>query len=223
MAGKHINNAKGMICVTSKTKERIYFGICIFCVLLCAALLLSTFLGHGSIAPASAMHAPQTRLTAVETKQAPNGTMQDVTITEQQMSEAIIKYLPKNTPLRDVKIEISEGGELELEAVLGVPDLKKFAEEKGIKLGWQEKAFIKLLPETFSFEVELLCETCEEGGLLSCVPESLTLHETEFDLTKLPTGLFDNVTTAINKVLTDSGLFFNRIVFTDGALILSYQ
>lgn len=219
----HIHHAKGLICVTPKIKERIYFGICIFCVLLCVLLLFRTFTGRGAASPALAAHAPLPRVAQSGESKTPDGTAAEVTMTEQQMSEGLTRCLPQDTPLREVKVTISADGRLTLTAVLGVSEMQKFAEANGVKLGMAEKALIKLLPKTFSIKIVFRAETADDGGLLSCVPESLTLHDKEIDLTKLPTGLFHRVTDSVNQVLTDSGLFFTRIVFADGAIILAHD
>lgn len=218
----HIHSAKGLICVTPKIKERIYFGICIFCVLLCALLIFRTFTGRGPASPTLASHTPQPRVTQSGETKTP-GAASEVKMTEQQLSEGFTRCLPQDTPLREITVAISADGRLTLTAVLGVSEMQKFAEANGVKLGMAEKALIKLLPKTFSIKIVFRAETADDGGLLSCVPESLTLHDKEIDLTKLPAGLFQRVTDSVNQVLTDSGLFFTRIVFEDGAIILAHD
>ena len=218
----HIHSAKGLICVTPKIKERIYFGICIFCVLLCALLIFRTFTGRGAASPTLASHTPQPRVAQSGESKTP-GAASEVKMTEQQLSEGITRCLPQDTPLREIKVTISAEGRLTLTAVLGVSEMQKFAEANGVKLSTAEKALIKLLPKTFSIKIVFRAETSDDGGLLSCIPESLTLHDKEIDLTKLPTGLFQRVTDAVNQVLTDSDLFFTRIVFEDGAIILAHD
>lgn len=205
----------------SKTRERIYLGVTVLCVLLCALLLLSVLLDRPAFGAAAADHVPVLRPVApadaaAGAAQAPAAA--GLTVTEGKLAELIRGCLPAGFPQGAVETSIGADGAITLAMRLGRADLIDYLRAQGAALSFRQSLALRLLPRAFGVRLRLAAQS--RDGALELVPRALELDDRAIDLGGLPDGILSFAERAVGAALQAAGHDYSGVSFTDGALIL---
>lgn len=224
----------------SQTKERIYLLVMVFCLLMCAVLLISVFcdLPIAAIGPANALHAPVMRTGVVDgtdlgsvhpgggggggtpaAAQGPQTTEQGVAVTQEYLQVQMQSFIPQSFPATELEVEIEAGGSFELELVMHKDDMKQYLESCGVSMGLKQNLAMGLLPDAMAVEAVLQCTGADRAGVQLSV-EALSVNDKSVEPDFLPANIFDVLSSAINASLAYSGYEWSDVVFADGVLYL---
>ena len=210
-----------------KTKERVYLLVVVFCLLMCAVLIVNMLVGKpqggaGVSYERGSAHIPpqQRQMSEVDTQ--PPG-KDHMMISEEYFSQMLTQYLPAGFPVSEIKADIAETGKVTLTATAQKGDIEAFLKDQGVTLSAQQSVLFMFLPQTFSFEGAFQCSTGEDGGLLLVVPESISLNGSAIEIAQMPASILDAIGTAANALLVGTDYYFTDISFIDGAIKLSAQ
>ena len=213
--------------VNTKTKERIYLLIMVFCLLMCAILLISVFcdLPIVAISEVRQPHSPAVRTTGLPTNATEPPAAQlpadgdTYKITSEYLQSQMIAYIPDSFPITAVEVEITSGGIFQLDMEVSKGDLKAYLESCGIKMGLKQTIAMGMLPDALEIEAALLCTKAGRSGIQLSV-DSLAINDKTVGTGFLPENVFQVVSSSINAVLAYSGYDFSNVIFSDGAVYL---
>lgn len=207
--------------MNEKTKERAYLLICVFCVAMCAVLVLSML--NGTPVPISdgvPVHTPPDQRQMNEVQNDPLAA-ERMMVTEEYFSKMISQYLPSGFPVQEIAAEIDASGHITLQARVERKNIEKYLDANGISLNVKQQLLMSILPDAFDLTAVFACSTSEDGGTLLAVPESLALNGTAIELGELPDDLLSSIAAAANNLLIGTDYYFTSIRFTDGAIELT--
>ncbi len=200
----------------SQAKERIYLLIMVFCLLICAVLLISVFLGQPILVSTTQIHRPVLPVSMGESRLVQSGG--EVVLSEEYLEEQLMTVLPHAFLLDDLSISIQKDGVIDVEVEAQKDQFKNFLADLGVELSLSQHLFFGLLPRTLEMELVLVC-TFEEGQLL-VRPYSVGLNDEEITLDDFPAPLLAVLDEAVNTILQASGSGYDNVQFSDGAIIL---
>lgn len=207
--------------MNQKNQERAYLLICVFCVTMCAVLVLSMLNGTpvpmGSGTP---VHTPPDQRQMDEVQSAP-ATTERMMVTEEYFSKMISQYLPAGFPVKEISADIDASGLITLQARIERKNIEKYLDANGISLNFKQQLLMSVLPDAFDFTAVFACSTSEDGGTLLAVPESLALNGSAIEVGELPDDLLSSIASAANSLLLGTDYYFTSIRFTDGAIELT--
>lgn len=195
--------------MSAKTREHIYNAICIFCIILCIILIgrvaadeLTDGRGKEYI-----HHPPEVRHESNEERNI---------ISEKNLSEELKRYLGGVLPIRDIAIDVSEGGKMLLTAKASREELTDYLKSYGIESG----VAALMLPQVIDLEISVDCSYDDETGLVAIDPVGLRIGESDFSLAAFPAESFSAINNGLNKLLMASGYRLESIRFTEDGIIL---
>lgn len=206
--------------MSTKTKQKIYNGITIACVLMCLILIgrvASDELTSGKVMD---LHSPPAISLAESTKPEGDLPKDGIVIDQATIETELAKYIDDNFPLKDIKVDIKETGEITLSARASKSKLEEYLKDTGISIKGG-RIISMFLPRKIDATFKMMCECDDESGLLLISPASFFVGDIEVDMKNMPESFFSNVSEGINKLLIASGYYFTNIGFADGAIILT--
>ena len=207
--------------MNEKTKERVYLLICVFCVSMCAVLVLSMLNDTPvPIESGASEHVPPHQRQLNEVQSTP-GTAERMMITEEYFSKMLSQYLPSGFPAKQISADIDASGIITLQARIARGDIENYLESNGISLNFKQQLMISALPSDFDFSAAFACSTAPDGGTLLAVPEKLAFNGIEIEVGEIPEDLLDAIAAAANNLLLGTDYYFTDIHFTDGAIELT--
>lgn len=195
--------------MSGRTREQIYNGICIFCIVLCIILIgrvaadeLTQGRGKENI------HRPP----EVRTKD----TYEGIILTEEYVTEEIKKYLPSELPLENIEVDIAKDGLIQISGSLGKKKLEAMLEDFAVN-----RAAGVLIPgEETAFELAFKCSCDGESGLLMLEPRTLKAGDIELRADAIPVKVLNSINEGVNRLLMAAGISFCDISFSDNGIIL---
>ncbi len=210
----------------TKTKERIYLLVIVFCLMMCGVLLISVFIGKPIMAAGEAeQHTPVVRLSqaplpASAAQNAPQGAEPGgLEITGEYLAQRMSAYLPSGFPGEAVDVSITSDGSFGVGLSMTKSELKDYLKSSGISLGIRQAVAIGFMPDTIEVSAELSCKSADTYGI-RLEPKRLSINNKNVDVSFMPQNIFDVLSGAINASIAYSGYDFAGIVFLDGAVLL---
>lgn len=208
----------------SHTKERIYLLIMVFCLLMCAVLLISVFcdLPLATVGPYYENHVPVMRITPDVTTVPPPAQLagsDGFRVTAEELEGQMKSFIPQSFPTTQIDLDIQQRGAFVAALTVFKSDLKAYLEDCGVSMGIKQRFAISMLPDSLELEVSLLCASTGKN-MVQLDIEQLSVNGKSVDTDFLPSNMFDVLGGAINASLAYTGYDYSDVVFEDGAVQL---
>ncbi len=201
--------------MTTHTKEKIYHGISLFCIVLCM-WLIGQVAADELLNGRPAEHLPPLRSIGRE-EEKPRET--GLAITEEQIEGELMEYLPQGLSVGQPEVTISTDGALTLAGTVDKAVLLECFRTLGIEPPGGSLLAV-LAPKQIELEVSVQCAWMEESGDLTVTPRHMILAGNRIEGETMPKILQEGLCTTVAGVLTTGGQTFTSVRFSDGAIYL---
>ena len=204
------------MCVKKKIKEYKYTLIFIICIAVSALLCLDML--HNSKTPQSDNITQQNPSidNGKEYKYTPNGDSGVVVLNETDIEKMVVKELPGDYPLQNIKITIKENGKSYVTGEIDQRGLRTYVAKSGAQLNSYIDMALQLCPEKIKVNGEFDIGTSADGGLLLLTPRKIDAAGVNLPDGTLPQEFFDSLNESVNRALTNSGYLFQSIRIKEG-------
>ncbi|MBQ9534359.1 MAG: hypothetical protein IJU78_00740 [Clostridia bacterium] len=191
----------------SEAKERVYLLIIVFCLLMCAVLIVSVLTGRPVFVSGRSLYEPPLREQTAQL-----GAGGEYKVTEELLAEKIKEYLPDAA---EVKAEIYGSGSVNICAEMSKKALKELIKQTGTELTARHRLAMLFLPSELTLKAALECRNGEDGmpELRSC---SLWINEKSVDVDDFE-AVGKVAAGALASALRTAG-DYRSISFADGAI-----
>ncbi len=204
--------------MSTKTKEKIFSGIIIVCVLLCVLLIGRVVYGNMTKGANTPVHQPVLPHNTGAQDAAKTYSM--MVVEEDDIEDGLKKYFPEGFPIKEVDVEIEPDGTLRFESEVSKKAVTKYLAGFGIELGIKESLLAGLLPKKLDLVAKFTCSCDDDSGTLMVTPSYFKIGDYSMSTDMIPLELTQVFSSGLNKYLIDTGYFFSRIDFGDGVIKL---
>ena len=201
--------------MTTHTKEKIYHGISLFCIVLCL-WLIGQVAADELVATGAAVHLPPMRSAAGE-----EGSSQGVgfTLTEEDIEGKLMEYLPDGMTVGQPQITIGADGRVTLSGTVDKPALLECFRTMGIDPPGGSLLTV-LAPKQIDLELAVCCTGGAAQDVLHIEPQYMMLAGNRMEGEALPEVLQAELKTMLSGLLTMGERQYTSISFTEGAICL---
>ena len=202
------------------SKEKIYSGITVLCILMCGAMIVGMILGGD----ATEEHVPVLRDLSVS---ADDGIISDgddsvsggqIALTEDFVSEQLGRFLPDDFPLREPDVKIAADGIISFSGTVSKDVLRAYLKKASVDLDLKSSIALLLLPKNFDLDVSVLVSENTDGSL-NVKPYSLFLSGKSVPVSFIPQKVTSLISDSVNRLVSSIGSVIGFSGFEDGAII----
>lgn len=201
--------------MNSRVKERIYFLVMLFCLLICVALIVSVLLGKPLATINRNVHYPAMRSLMLNAGAV--STAEGRILDESSLSDSV--RLPITLSPEEVEVKIYSDGKMSLYMAVSKDACREYFDTMGFDWDIQHTIVMGMLPEVIDINLLMQVKSVE-GGDMQINVLSVFVDDKDIDLSFFPDTFYIDIKDAVKTAIADQAEGYSYILFKEGSIIL---